>query len=159
MEEGRDLEEQSDERPAGLLYLYIDCVQGLVEPECPAHIPRPVVRLRDPCTHTLRLVRPRHGETTSQPVIEQSIVFVIKRPLTDEVRVEVVDLAGESEKVIGTCYINVWRDLVLPGLTRPLSPWRLEGRCPEGVIEMAATLRGLAPPRPEQMVGRTEKGH
>ena len=113
MEEGRDLEEQSDERPAALLHLYIDCVKGLVEPECPAHIPRPGVRL----------VRPRHGETTSQPVIEESFVFVIKRPLTDEVRVEVVDLAGGNEKVIGTCYINVWRDLVLPGLTRPLSPW------------------------------------
>ena len=134
-------------------------MRGLVEPECPAHIPMPVVRLRDPCTQTVRLVRPRHGERTSQPVIEESFVFVIKRPLTDEVRVEVVDLAGKREKVIGTCYINVWRDLVLPRLTRPLSPWRLDGRCPEGVIEMAATLRGLAPARPEQMVGRTERGH
>ena len=84
---------------------------------------------------------------THDPIIEQGFVSLVKRPYTDELRIDVIDTAGKKDEVLGSCTINVWRDLVeQPGLEQPLRPWILKGSYPGSKIVMSASLRGLLTP-------------
>ena len=129
-----------------LVHLYIDSCQGLINPRDPSYTPSPMVRI----------ISPRPNEKSQQswpkynthdPIIEQGFVSLVKRPYTDELRIDVIDTAGKKDEVLGSCTINVWRDLVeQPGLEQPLRPWILKGSYPGSKIVMSASLRGLLTP-------------
>ena len=136
---------ENNDNAKGLVHLYIDSCQGLVNPRDPSYTPSPMVRIISPRPNEKSQQSwPKYN--TSDPVIEQGFVSLIKRPYTDELRIDVIDTAGKKDAVLGTCTINVWRDLVeQPGMEQPLRPWVLVGNYPSAKIVLSASLRGLLP--------------
>ena len=136
---------ENHDNAKGLVHLYIDCCQGLVNPRDPSYSPSPMVRIVSPRQNDKSQQSwPKYN--TQDPIIEQGFVNIITRPFTDELRIDVLDTAGKKDKVLGSCTVSVWRDLVeQPGMEQPLRPWILKGNLPNAKIVMSASLRGLLP--------------
>ena len=136
---------ENHDNAKGLVHLYIDSCQGLVNPRDPSYSPSPMVRIISPRQND-RSQQSWPKYNTQDPIIEQGFVNIITRPFTDELRIDVLDTGGKKDKVLGSCTINVWRDLVdQPGMEQPLRPWVLKGNLPNAKIVMSASLRGLLP--------------
>ena len=63
---------------------------------------------------------------TSDPVIEQGFVCLVRAPHFDEIRVEVVDFEKKDE-VLGYTTIRVSSLIDQPGMEWSLQPWILRG--------------------------------
>ena len=63
---------------------------------------------------------------TSDPVIEQGFVCLVRAPHFDEIRVEVVDFEKKDE-VLGYTVIRVSSLIDQPGMEWTLQPWILRG--------------------------------
>ena len=87
------------------------------------------------------------GEKSSEPVIEEGLVLLVKSVYTDEVQVEVMDAARDME-VVGWCAVQVWTLLEEPGMQCPLQlrPLLTEQYSDKAEIIMSSLLRGLKSP-------------
>jgi len=130
-----------DTNSNGLVHIYIDSCTGLTIPGDPSYTPTPVVRISSPF-HTVE--QSRVGEKSSEPVIEQGFVLLVRSVYTEEVRIEILDAARDME-LVGRCTVQVWTLLEQPSMQCPLQPRPLlvEEYSDEAEIVMSASFLGL----------------
>jgi len=132
----------AEDNTKGLVHIYVDSVKGLTNPKDPSY--KPSARVRLSLNQSVQQSWPSYN--TSDPVIEQGFVCLVRAPHFDEIRVEVVDFERKDE-VLGYTSIRVSSLIDQPGMEWSLQPWILRGARGDAQIVMSASLRGLLPPQ------------
>jgi len=143
----------NDYSPNALVHLYIDSCSGLVKESDPSYKPNPKV-LVSLLSADVKSQQSWPHYATTDPIIEQGFVMVVRAPLADEIRIEVVDT--NKDKVIGTCNISILSVIEQPGMEHSLQPWILVGPSSEATITMSVSVRGLQPPMSSPSMERAE---
>jgi len=130
-----------DANSNGLVHIYIDYCTGLTMPGDPSYTPTPVVRIFGPFD---TVEQSRAGEKSSEPVIEQGFVLLVRSVYTEEVQIEILDAARDME-LVGRCTVQAWTLLQQPSMQCPLQPRPLlvEEYSDEAEIVMSASFLGL----------------